>query len=295
MSHPRIMIEIASKQWAITEDALRGIVKAAESSVDEDDRDRFHGAPRGKVEAIFDVLGDPREEGNRYTSINGKVGTIMIDGPIIPRSDWFSEVSGLVSIEALTQEFRALEEDANIEEIVLFMDSPGGVITGISEFARIVAKCPKSVTAYVFGMAASAGYWIASAADRIVSSDTGIVGSIGVVQTIRLDDKNEFIEIVSRQSPDKRLDPETKEGKRKIQDLLSDLADVFIDAVAENRGVSREVVLEDFGKGDVFAAAKAEKAGMIDGISDLSLFIDGLQTEEPMEPPLDIEMPDGGT
>lgn len=275
--HPRIMIEIASTHWAITEEALRGIVKAVESSLDEEDRPRFHSATEEEREAITDVLGEAREEGNRYSAINGKIGTLLIDGPIIPRSSNMDKFSGLVAINALTKEFEALEADDAIEEIVLFMDTPGGAVKGISEFSRLVASSSKPVTAYVFGMAASAGYWIASAADRIISADTGIVGSIGVVQTIRLNDQNQFVEIVSRQSPNKRIDPSSKQGKRQIEDLLSDLADIFIEAVAENRNVTPETVVEKFGKGGVFAAAKAKSVGMIDGIADLSMLVEGLQ------------------
>jgi len=306
--YPRIMIEIASTHWAITEDALRGIVKAAESSISPEDRLRFHFANKETREAVFAALGEPREDGNEYTAINGSIGTLLLDGPIVPRSSSIRKTSGLVSIEMATKEFLDLEADESIDQIVLFMDTPGGAVKGVSEFARLIANSSKPTTAFVFGMAASAGYWIASAADRIISVDTGIVGSIGVVQTVRLNDRNEFVEIVSRQSPNKRIDPATKDGRRKIETLLSELADVFIEAIAENRNVTPETVIEKFGKGGVFAAAKAKEVGMIDGISDLSALMSELKNgslpdygmpaallEEDLEPEAEFEPTAGAT
>lgn len=276
--YPRIMIEIASTHWAITEQALRGICKAAEGvPVDAMNRDTFHAADEDDRQAIVFLLGEPVEDGNEYTAINGEIGSLLIDGPIIPRSSSVRKSSGLVSIEMLSSEFKALEANPDVREIVLFMDTPGGAVKGVSEFARLVSNSTKPTTAFVFGLAASAGYWIASAADRIISSDTGIVGSIGVVQTVRLNDENRFVEIVSPQSPNKRIDPSSKKGRAEIEALLRDLADVFIDAVAENRNVSPATVVEKFGKGGVVAAGRAKDLGMIDGIADLGTMIDDMK------------------
>jgi hypothetical protein len=71
----------------------------------------------------------------------------------------------------------------DVQAIVLHIDSPGGLITGVHEFAGQIyaARNIKPVVAYISGMGTSAAYWIASAAGRVVADETAILGSIGVV------------------------------------------------------------------------------------------------------------------
>ncbi|MCF1457754.1 MAG: S49 family peptidase, partial [Shewanella sp.] len=123
----------------------------------------------------------------------------------------------------------------------------------------------KPIVAYVGGTAASAAYWIASAADEVVVDATARLGSIGVVMTLRRskdDDQSETLEIVSSQSPNKRLDPASQKGRAAYQAQKDQLADVFIDRVARNMDVSRETVLEDFAQGGILIGQTAVDKGM---------------------------------
>ena len=278
MKYPQIIAAIQNRQWAMTEDAMNGLLRAIESGIGDEDYNLFHGAAIGDIDAITEDLGNPppSDPENEYVRILGSIGTLLIDGPIVPRSRRSWKVSGINSTQQLAANFKMLDSDPSIKDIVLFMDTPGGSVTGLSDFAAQVAKSEKKVTAYVFGMAASAGYYIASQADRIVSADSGMVGSIGTVATFKKK-QDGVIDIVSRQSPNKRLDAETPEGKERIQVVLSDLADLFIDAAASGRGVSREKVLADFGQGDMMVAARAKDAGMIDDIMMLGDFMKSLE------------------
>src|SRR5690606_21790544 len=144
------------------------------------------------------------------------------------------------------------------------------MVSGINEFAAMVAASPKKTVAYVGNMAASAAYWIASAADEIVIDATAQLGSIGVVMGW-IDDSRamekagyEEIEFVSSQSPNKRPDHKTDEGRAVIQQEVDDLAAVFVAAVAENRGVTTDKVITDFNRGGLLVGAKAVAAGMAD-------------------------------
>jgi ClpP class serine protease len=269
MNYPRIIAEIAAHQWAITPAAMDGVLAAVKQELSAEDWKTFHAISKEERPELEAAMGTA-PDGTMYTRISGAVGSIFINGPIVPRASFFASMSGLVGVEQLSAEFGALEENPAIKSIVLVMDTPGGAITGISEFASQISAATKPTTAFVAGMAASAGYWIASAADSIVSVDTGIVGSIGVVSTIRVQKDDDRIEVVSAQSPKKRVDVQTPEGRETIQILINDLADVFIDTVAANLGVTREKVLADFGQGDVMVAAKAAPVGMIDGVGTLA-------------------------
>lgn len=282
MKHPKLISEIESVQWAITEDALAGIYKAIDQDLSADDYELFHRVSLSDKKNIVADLGT-RPEGTAYSFVQGNVGILMIDGPIIPRGDSFSAMSGLVSIDTLSSEFKAFEEDEAIGRIVLLLDTPGGAISGVSNFAKLVSNSEKETTSFVMDMAASAGYWIASSADELVSSDTGIVGSIGVIMSMRERDSGR-ITFISSQSPLKQSDPKSKEGAKSMQTVVNDLGAVFVGVVAGNRSVSAETVLSDFGQGSIVVAGRALQAGMIDRIDTLESVLSG-QPKEPVEPP----------
>jgi ClpP class serine protease len=137
----------------------------------------------------------------------------------------------------------------------------------------------KPVTAYVDGLAASGGYWLAAAANRIVANESSFLGSIGVVATIT-DNRDaqerqgvKRYEIVSSQSPLKRTDIRTEEGKAQIQAIVDSLAELFIGRLAAFRGVSRETVAEKFGRGGMYIARQAVDAGMADGVSNFEALV----------------------
>ncbi len=91
-----------------------------------------------------------------------------------------------------------------------------------------------------------------------------MLGSIGVMAVYPKADEEGEIEFISSQSPYKNAKPNTDAGKTKIQARIDALADVFVGAVAKNRGVTKAAVLKDFGKGDVFVGAAAIAAGLAD-------------------------------
>lgn len=261
MKYPKIIAELERAQWAITPEALYGIFKAVDKGLDDGDYELFHKAVSSEM-----------TETTKKSSVNGR-GVLVINGPIIPRGNALTESSGIVAIDKLTKDFKALEADEAIKEIVLLIDSPGGTVTGVSDFAKLIKVSETPTAAFVVGQAASAAYWIASATDRIVSTDTGQVGSIGVVSTYRASTKEGEREFISAQSPYKRPDLDSKEGKAVMQDLVNEIADVFIGTVAKNRDASVETVLNKFGKGGLVVAKKALEVGMIDEISTVNDFM----------------------
>jgi len=114
-----------------------------------------------------------------------------------------------------------------------------------------------------------------------------MLGSIGV-RTALLDDSKAMEEagfreyvIVSSQSPDKALDPSDEGDRARVQQIVDDLASVFVSKVARNRNVSEETVLSDFGQGDVLVGAKAVDAGMADRLGDFEQVVSELS--EPMQ------------
>lgn len=280
----RIAEEIARHAWMITEqafDAIRSFADGEELS--EDSYAMFHARTNEMRMEQQEQFGR-RVPGSYYSSIEGNVGYLMIDGPIIPRATIFSDISGMVSVQTLTSEFMAMEKNPAVKSIAMLHDSPGGVASGISDFASLVRAATKPTYSFSW-MSASADYWIASAARELMLSESGMVGSIGTVISFTDYSKSEEkrgvrqIEIVSSQSPDKRPDHNTPEGMAVYQKLVNDLSDVFITAVAKQRNVSIETVLSDFGRGAMRVASEAVSLGMADSVMSLKEFQDMVTSE----------------
>jgi signal peptide peptidase SppA len=111
------------------------------------------------------------------------VAVIAVSGSLVNRGAWVGAYSGMTSYEGLKFQLAAAAKDPTVSSILLDMDSPGGEAVGAFEVADAVraAAGVKEVVAVVNGMAASAAYAIASGATRIVTTSSGISGSIGVV------------------------------------------------------------------------------------------------------------------
>ncbi len=267
---------ISAREWAIQPEMLRTILEVAN---------------RERSDNIYELMQKQRETRLAMTEISSvreDVAIVPVHGSIFKFANLFTQISGGVSLSVLMRDFTAALENPAINHIILDIDSPGGEANGVNEFAKTVfqARDQKNIVAYVGGMGASGAYWIASAASQIILDDAAFVGSIGVVTTYLDRSAKDAkagvkeIEIISSSSPLKRPDPFTDEGRAVIQNRVDALQEVFVAAVAQNRGVSEETVLNDFGKGDVLIAKKAIAAGMADRIDSLEGLINSLTQKE---------------
>ena len=254
----RVQDLLLGTQWAITQEYLEVMRSAAHREAD--------------LEAIERRLGRPLSNDRPTVRLRDDVAIVSLTGPLFRYANLFTRISGATSTEQFATEVGAALDDQRVRALVLEIDSPGGQVNGVSEVAQLIRsrRDTKPVVAFVSGLGASGAYWIAAAADRVVLADTAVVGSIGTVMSLRRgSERDEEITIVSSQSPKKRVDVETEEGREEVQSLLDSLADVFIDSVADYRSVSREKVLSDFGQGGVLVGANAVAAGMADGVGTL--------------------------
>lgn len=206
-------------------------------------------------------------ENSAQATIRDGVAIITANGPMFRRANLFTALSGATSYDIMRGDLQAAV-DKGAKAILLNIDSPGGEVNGGNELAQAVAdlrgKVP--IVAYVGGMAASMGYWLASAADKIIIDPTSILGSIGaqVAYIEREAPKGETrYRLVSSVSPLKNAEGDA--GAKQMQAVVDALGQVFVETVARNRGVATETVLNDFGKGGIFVGQAAIDAGMADG------------------------------
>jgi len=250
---------IGNKPLAMLDTAAEGLLDQASSM---------------NIEALAARAGQPLN-GASNVEMRGETAVLRVIGPVFRYSNLLTRYFGFMTLAGLSKDFAATQGEEQVKRIVMVYDSPGGQASGISEFAEMIKRSSKPVIAYVDGQAASAGYWLASAAGRIVVSKTAELGSIGAVLGVRLDQEDGIVRIVSSQSPMKRPDPNTEEGRSELQTRIDTLAQIFIEDVAGNRGVSVETVLNDFGRGGIKMGEQAVAAGMADALGSFEEVIAG--------------------
>lgn len=258
-NYKHILSALTESLWLLKEESLRAMIDIVKKHND--------------IESLRSIKPDVKV--SNVGSVHGNVYVLNLMGPVFPYANLMTEMCGATSLEQISKEFKSAEENPDIDTIVSYIDSPGGHVTGTSEYAKMVADSNKKTVAYVSGTAASAAYWIASAHDEIIINDTARLGSIGVVVAIPKNDPD-IIEIVSSNSPHKRPDPETDKGRDVILKELDALAEVFISTVAKNRNVSEEFVIDSFGKGGVLVGQAAIDIGMADRVGSFDQLILGL-------------------
>ncbi|MGP9764556.1 S49 family peptidase [Halomonas sp. AOP13-D3-9] len=269
---PRTAFELAaSRPWLMTGDALDSLMAVADR--------------QGDIQALEARLGRSLDN-TRNVTVRDGVAVIPITGPIFRYANLFTEISGATSTQVLATDIQTALDDPAIKGIIVSSDSPGGEATGINELAEMIyqARGTKPIKAYVGGQAASAMYWIASAADEVIVDDTAQLGSVGVVLSLRKREDRpgeKSYEIVSSNAPNKRPDLETEAGRAQLQTRTDELADVFLDKVARNRGIPREEVNDRFRQGGIATGALAVEAGMADRLGSLEGLIAELAGSTP--------------
>lgn len=207
------------------------------------------------------------------------VAVVPVIGPIFRYANLFTEISGATSTQVLATDIQAALDNPAVTAIVLNIDSPGGVASGINELAELIyqGRSQKRIAAYIGGSGASGAYWLASAAHEIVIDETAIAGSVGVVVEAVVDKEGgaKTYQIVSRNAPNKRPDLSTEEGRAKVAETVDALEDVFVAKVARNLGVDAESVPGMGDHGGLRVGAAAVDAGLAHRLGSL----EGLITE----------------
>lgn len=280
-----MMIEIAARNETLTPDV---IAKAMHGSIWE----RYVDA-RGNISDFWalEAVNYPLLEGTRRVSVAGNVAVLPVVGPIFPRANLMT-MSGGASVQSLAYDFNIALNDKSIDTIIMNYDSPGGSLTGTAEFAEQIfqARGKKEVISYIYGLGASAAYWMAAAGKEVVIAPTGEAGSIGVVAVYSTNKKErekkgiEDYEVVSSQSPNKRPDPSTDAGKAQIQANVDAVANIFVNTMAQYRGIDASVVLEKYGQGKVFVGEEAISQGLADRIGSLEGLIKAQQSANKSTP-----------
>ena len=209
-----------------------------------------------------------------YNVVNG-VGVLKLTGPIFPRANLMTRMSGATALEEYTQYFSDALDDDDVQALIQVVDSPGGSVSGGFEMASKVFGAraqSKPVLTLVEGTCASLAYLIGSQSDMVYTTEASMTGSIGVVMAIEDDTRaaeNEGIKrTVLKTGKNKAIGvgPVTDDQIAELKSMMGDYFDRFKAAVVRARtGVDIEKVSD----GSLWIGQKAVNMGLVDGVSTL--------------------------
>ena len=195
---------------------------------------------------------------------------------------WPSELSALgyaTSTVAFGQQLDRALRDSSVGRIIVPVDSPGGTVSGVSELSTkmYAARAKKPIVAVADSLAASAAYWIASAANQVVVTPSGEIGSVGIISIHQdysraYDDAgvtNTILKVGKYKGEGNPFEPLAPEAADHIQSQMQTYYRQFVHDVARNRGVSPAHVFERYGEGRTFIGAAAWAAGLVDYVATL--------------------------
>lgn len=274
MKFARVLAYINSQSWAILPEKIHAIADVLEH--------RILGPQltEEELEARLSAFVTPPGQAQAVAAGGGTgVAVIRIHGTIANRMSMLTEASGGISSERVG---RALDEalsSPRVSAIVLDIDSPGGVTDGTEELAAKVraGRAEKPIVAVASAMAASAAYWIGSAASEFSVTPSGHVGSIGVMG-VHLDVSEKarkegvtvsLVTAGKHKAEASEFTPLSDEARAHMQALVDDRYEAFVADVAAGRRVSAEKIRNGFGEGRLVPAKAALREGMVDRIETL--------------------------
>lgn len=214
---------------------------------------------------------------------SGGVAVIPVTGMLVNRLNWSAGFA--TGYDFIRNQFRSALADPDVSQIVFDVDSNGGLVTGCEEVAAEIfaARGEKPTTAVVDARGYSAAYYIASAADRVVCTPSGGVGSIGVA-AMHADMSGSLeqdgIKVTLLHKGEEKVagnpfEALSDSARASIEKDIGYAYDSFVSAVARHRGLSEDDVRAT--EAACFTPTEALDRGLIDGIQTSAEAVSGLQ------------------
>jgi len=219
-----------------------------------------------------------RQPAQRDYGLQNGVAVIPVRGTITKNAGFLSYLFGGRSLAGLQKMIGDALDDYDVEAIVLDFDSPGGTVAGISEAADYIARANRQKPVVASGsMIASAAYWLAAAAARVVVDAGAVVGSIGILTVhadfSKMDErfgvKYTYLTAGKYKAIANDSEPLSDEARAYLQQRLDYYYGLFVDSVANHRGMDSDAVLKA-ADGRIWIGAQAVDAGLADQVGGLA-------------------------
>lgn len=209
---------------------------------------------------------------------DNKLALVNVDGIIVE-----SETGGGLGVDSMTSErkikkiLHQLSKEPDVKGLILRVNSPGGSAVASEEIYQDLLEYKKKtgnkVTVYFSDLAASGGYYVSMAGDKIISSPSSITGSIGVIISYLTfgDLAREYGvgNVVYKSGPHKDIVSEfrepTEEEREIMQSIIDDSYDNFVLAVSKGRNM-QEANVRQIADGRVYSAKQAQAQNLVDAL-----------------------------
>jgi protease IV len=217
-----------------------------------------------------------------YVSGEGpqKIVVVPVEGTIASAESSVGGVQPTATPEGLSAALRQVADDTSVVAVVLEINSPGGGVTASDEMHQSILDFKRNtdrpVVVSMGDTAASGGYYISTAADRIVANETTLTGSLGVIFQLtnfsEAADKYGISQVVIKSGKFKDIGNtfrEMKPEEREVfQSLVDESYDEFVSVISEGRGLSEERVRE-IADGRIYSGSQAKELGLVDSFGGI--------------------------
>src|SRR5262245_11638140 len=193
----------------------------------------------------------------------------------------------------VVEQLDRMRRDSSVRAVVLRLDSPGGGVAAsqeIHEAVRKVRSAGKPVIASMGGVAASGAYYVACATDSIVANPGTLTGSIGVILSFpnteelfrKVGIRIQVVKTGKFKDVGSMWRAMTPDEQSLLQDVLANVYDQFVDAIAEGRSLDRQDILP-YADGRIVSVDQAQTLGFVDRLghlddaTDLAATIGGIE------------------
>jgi protease-4 len=201
-------------------------------------------------------------------------------GPLGKRVGLVEIVGDIESSESVVDQLEHMRLDSSVRAVVLRLDSPGGGVAASQEIYEAVRKVRdegKPVIASMGGVAASGAYYIACAADSIVSNPGTLTGSIGVIMSFpnteelfkKVGVRFEVVKTGKFKDIGSLSRAMTPDEKALLQGVLSNVYQQFVNAISDGRDMEKSDILP-YADGRIFSGDQARDLGFVDRLGDLN-------------------------
>lgn len=285
MKHERFIAWALSQPWALMPERMAAYARVLATKAADFD-EAFADAPEARAPT--------RSQKPRA----GSIAVIPVYGTIVQRASQLELCEGGTSTTSISNALADANSDDSVSQILLDIDSPGGSVYGVQEVAAEIARSKKPVVAIANSLAASAAYWIGTAASELYVTPGGEVGSIGVWTA-----HQDFSKALAEAGVDITLisagefkvegnpyQPLGEDARKFMQSRINDYYGAFTRAVAKGRNVPVEQVRGGMGQGRVFGADQAKAENMVDGIATFAEVIGKMQRGQAAHAPRAIRL-----
>lgn len=226
-------------------------------------------------EYISKLAVDPKPKKDKSEKEKDKIAVIYAEGTINYFED-SKKINEIITPEKIQKELAIAEKSDDIKGVVIRVNSPGGSALASDIIYNSIKNLTKPVYISMGGVAASGGYYISAAGDKIYADKETLTGSIGVITMIpnisELLKKAEInYSVISKgkySDMGSLVRDLTEDEKDKIRASSLKVYEEFVDRVAEGRNMTREEVLKS-AEGRVWLGEEAKEIGLVDEIGGI--------------------------